>query len=314
MATINDAEFVLSFARSQANVMNARVYEIEYQEMDYGVLIPVNRNIPEWASGMDTLVLDKVGEAKWQSTYAKDVPLADVNLNMVSTSFAEYAVGYQWNVGEIGKAAFSNFPLSTRRAEAARFAAEVFVWETALMGSNLKGWTGLINNAAVTPIPAAANGTAAPTTAWVLNNGVGNKTPEEIVADINNALIGPVNLGTGIQSSILADTILLPSLALKYIEETPFGVTSPNETIASYVQTRNAYTRRTGRPLTIRELPALATASTVGVADGLPLLPAVSGRAVQLHRPGHGPYRSDRCEEAGHPLSGRHHSGSGVIH
>lgn len=265
---INDADFVLGFARQQSHILNARVYEIEYQEMDYGVLIPVNRNIPEWASGMDTLVMDKVGEAKFQSTYAKDVPLADVNLNMVSSTFAEYAVGYQWNIGEVGKAAFSNFPLTTRRAEAARFAAEVFVWETALIGSNLKGWTGLINNANVTPVAAAANGTASPNTAWVLNDGTGNKTPEEIVADINNALIGPVNIGTGIQTSIIADTILLPALALKYIEETPFGVTSPNETIASYVQTRNAYTRRTGRPLVIRELPALTRAATVGVAGG----------------------------------------------
>ena len=210
---INDADFVLGFARQQSHILNARVYEIEYQEMDYGVLIPVNRNIPEWASGMDTLVMDKVGEAKFQSTYAKDVPLADVNLNMVSSTFAEYAVGYQWNIGEVGKAAFSNFPLSARRAEAARFAAEVFVWETALIGSNLKGWTGLVNNAAVTPVAASATGTASPNTAWVLNDGTGNKTPEEIVADINNALIGPVNIGTGIQTSILADTILLPALA-----------------------------------------------------------------------------------------------------
>lgn len=265
---INDAEAVLGFARQQSYVLNARVYEIEYQEMDYGSLIPVNRNIPEWAAGMDTMILDKVGEAKWQSTYAKDVPLADVNLNMVSTQFAEYAVGYQWNIGELAKAQYSNFPLATRRAEAARFAAEVFVWETALIGSGLKGWTGLTNSAAVTPVAASATGTASPNTAWVLNDGTGNKTAEEIVADINNGIIGPVNLTNGIVTSLLADTILLPPLAMKYIEETPYGVTAPNETIASYVQTRNAYTRRTGRPLMLRELPALSTAATVGVAGG----------------------------------------------
>lgn len=265
---MHDQEMVLGFARQQSHVLNARVYEIEYQEMDYGVLIPVNTNIPEWASGMDTLVLDKVGAAKWQSTYAKDVPLADVTLNMVTQTFAEYSVGYQWNIGEIGKAQFSNFPLTTRRAEAARFAAEVFVWESALIGAELKGWTGLINHASVTPVAAAGNGTANPQTAWVLNDGTGNKTPDEIVADINHAVIGPVDTGNGILTALLADTVLLPPLAMKYIEETPYGVTAPNETIASYVQTRNAYTRRTGRPLTLRELPVLSRAATVGVAGG----------------------------------------------
>ncbi|UXA66017.1 MULTISPECIES: major capsid family protein [Xanthomonas] len=265
---IRDQAAVLSFARQQSHVLNTQVYEIEYAEMDYGSLIPINTNIPEWAAGMDTLIMDKVGEAKFQSTYAKDIPLADVNLNIVTSTFAEYAVGYQWNIGEVGKAQFSNFPLTARRAEAARFASEVFIWESALIGAQLKGWTGLINSAAVTPIAAAANGTGAPSSAWVLNDGTGNKTPEEIVADINNAVIGPVNAGNGILTSLLADTVLLPPLAMKYIEETPYGVTSPNETIASYVQTRNAYTRRTGRPLNLRELPALSRAATVGVAGG----------------------------------------------
>lgn len=265
---MNDQALVLSFARQQSHVLNARVYEIEYEEMDYRALIPINTNIPEWAAGMDTLVADKVGEAKWQSTFAKDVPLADVTLNMVSTTFSEYAVGYQWNVGELNKAQFSGFPLTARRAEAARFAAEIFVWETALIGASLKGWTGLINHASVVPQPAASVGTAAPNTAWVLNDGTGNKTPEQIVADINNAIMGPANTGNGIINALLADTVLLPPLAMKHIEETPYGVTAPNETIASYVQTRNAYTRRTGRPLTLRELPALSRAATVGVAGG----------------------------------------------
>lgn len=258
---MQDQELVFGFARQQSHVLNAQVYEIEYEEMDYRSLIPINTNIPEWASGMDTLIADKVGEAKWQSTFAKDVPMADVTLNMVSVNFAEYAVGYQWNIGELGKAQFSNFPLTTRRAEAARFSAEVFVWETALVGAELKGWTGLINSAAVAPVAASAG-------IWVNNDGVGQATPEEIVAAINSAIIGPVNTGNGIINSLLADTVLLPPLAMKYIEETPFGVTAPNETIASYVQTRNAYTRRTGQPLTMRELPALSRAATVGTAGG----------------------------------------------
>lgn len=265
---VQDQALVFSFARQQSHVLNAQVYEIEYEEMDYRSLIPVNTSIPEWASGMDTMIVDKVGEAKWQSTYAKDVPLADVTLNMVSVNFAEYAVGYQWNIGELGKAQFSNFPLTTRRAEAARFAAEVFVWETALVGASLKGWTGLINSSLVTPVAAAANGDSSPTTAWVLNTGVGNKTPDEILADINRAVMGPATAGSSIVTSVLADTILIPPLAYTYISTTPYGVAIPGQTILQVAQTNNVYTSRTGQRLTIRELPALSRAATQGVNGG----------------------------------------------
>lgn len=122
-----DPGLVLSFARQQSHVLNARVYEIEYPEMDYAALVPVNTEYPEWAGGVDTLVGDIVGKAEWQSGYTKDIPLADAKLGMVSVNFDMYAVGYQWNIEELGKASFMGFPLTNRRAEAARRASEEFL-------------------------------------------------------------------------------------------------------------------------------------------------------------------------------------------
>lgn len=268
MRNLNDAVGVdIGFVRNQSHVLNSRAFEIEYPEMDYASLVPVNTDYPEWASGVDTYVGDKVGAAKWQSGYSKDVPLADVTLQMVSSTFAMYAVGYQWNVEELGKATFANYPLTSRKATAARFAAEVFVWETALIGAGHPGWTGFINNQYITPVSAPATGTSAPQTAWVLNDGTGNKTPEQIVAELNSLVMGPPST-TGVLTSLLADTILLPPLALTYLVNTPYGVTSPNTNILQYFVANNEYIRRTGRPITIRELPVLSTSATVGVAGG----------------------------------------------
>lgn len=265
---LNDAVGVdIGFIRNQANVINARTYEIEYPEMDYASLLPVNTNYPEWAAGVDTYVGDKVGAAKWQSGYAKDVPLADVTLAMVSSQFAMYSVGYRWNVEELGKANFARYPLTAQKASAARFAAEVFVWETALTGGGHPGWAGFINSPYITPEAAPATGTAAPTTAWVLNTGVGNKTPAQIVSELNSLILGPGST-TGVLTSLLADTILLPPAALRYILGTPYGVTSPNMNILQYFIANNEYTRRTGRPVRVLELPVLSTAATVGVAGG----------------------------------------------
>lgn len=265
---LNDAVGVdIGFIRNQANIINTRVYEIEYPVMDYASILPVNTNYPEWAAGVDTYVGDKVGAAAWQSGYAKDVPMADVTLQMVSSQFAMYAVGYHWNIEEIGKASFARYPLTAQKAEAARFAGEVFVWESALTGGGHPGWTGFINSQYVTPVAAPSTGTASPNTAWVLNNGTGNKTPAQIVAELNSLVMGSPST-TGVLTSLLADTILLPPLALNYLVSTPYGVTSPNQNILQYFIANNEYTRRTGRPIRVQELPVLSTAATVGVSSG----------------------------------------------
>lgn len=270
--SVIDAAAFLGYAERSTATLNARVYNIEYPEMNLSQLVPINTSFPEWASLQVTGIADHTGRAAWQSTFGKDIPLADVTLRFIEGGFAEYGVGYQWNIGELGASQLNNFPLTARRAEAARFAADLFVFETALIGDVTKGWGGLINHPDAFTVPAAANGTAAPTTAWVLNDGTGNKTPEEIVADVNAVLMGPQNGSLGVIANVLADTLLLPPMAFGYIAVTPFGITAPGKSILQVILETNVYTTRTGQSLTIRELPALSTQATVGVAGG--------GRAV----------------------------------
>jgi hypothetical protein len=262
---MTDAAQVFSFARQQSHVLNARVYEIEYPEMDIGSLITVDTSLPEWASGIDTLIGDKTGKAEWQSGAAKDIPLADTNLALVELKFDMYALGYQWNIEELGKAQYQGYPLTERRAAAARQGSQEFLWFNFLTGSTAKGWTGIINSSVITPVVLSI-GTDT-TTAWVSNAGVGNKTPAQIVSDVNVLL-----LGTPGPSRIVKDTLLLPDAALDYIVATPYGVTSPNMSIMQYIMANNEWTRRTGKPLKIQSLDALKTAATVGIAGG--------GRAV----------------------------------
>src|SRR5690625_606150 len=267
---INDA-LALNFLRQQTRVLSERAFDVEYDLVDYAALVPVNTDYPEWSSGVDFQIGDMAGAAKWQSGWAEDVPKADVSLISVGVDFAMYAVGYGYNVEEIGKAMHAGFPLTARKAAAARQAADIFVAETALYGGGHPGWGGLINMPGVTPVASPDTGTGS-TSNWVDANGVGQKTPEQIVAELNQLLMGAPN-ASGILASLIGDTILLPPLAYQYIALTPFGVTSPNETILSWFMQRNIYTTRTGRPITIRELPALAGAGTEATVEG-------QGRAV----------------------------------
>lgn len=256
---ISDAQG-LQFLRQQTHVLSARAFNVEYDLVDYQSLVPVNTDYPEWASGVDFQVGDMVGAAKWQSGWGEDVPKADVRLLSLGVDFAMYAVGYDYNVEEIGKAQFAGYPLTARKAIAARQAADIFCAETALYGGGHPGWTGLINKAGVTPTVSPANGTGSARN-WFDANGVALKTPEQIVAEMNALLMGAPN-ATGVLSSLLGNTLLLPPLAYQGIALTPYGVTAPNMTILQWFMANNIYTTRTGQPLTIRELPALATAGT----------------------------------------------------
>lgn len=267
---INDAQ-ALNFLRQQTRVQSARAFNIEYDLVNYAELVPVNTDYPEWSSGADFQIGDMAGAAKWQSGWAEDVPKADVSLINVGVNFAMYAVGYGYNVDDIGKAMHAGFPLTARKAIAARQAADIFVAETALYGGGHPGWGGLINMVGVTPTLSPANGTDSASN-WVDADGVGLKTSEQIVAELNQLLMGAPST-SGILTSLMGDTVLLPPLAYQHIALTPYGVTSPNATILQWFMQNNIYTTRTGRPITIRELPALATAATEATVEG-------QGRAI----------------------------------
>src|SRR5690625_7118981 len=185
---ISDAQ-ALNFLRQQTRVMSARAFDVEYDLVNYAELVPVNTDYPEWASGADFQVGDLAGAAKWQSGWAEDVPKADVSLMSVGVDFAMYAVGYGYNVEEIGKAMHAGFPLTARKAAAARQAADIFVAETALYGGGHPGWGGLINMPGVTPVASPDTGTGS-TSNWVDANGVGQQTPEQIMAELNQHLMG----------------------------------------------------------------------------------------------------------------------------
>lgn len=267
---ITDAQG-LAFLRQQTHVLSSRAFEQEYDLINWRELVPVNTDYPEWASGVDFQIGDMTGAAQWQSGYSKDVPLADVKLISVSAQFAMYAVGYRYNVEELGKAMFAGFPLTARKAVAARQAADIFCAETAISGGGHPGWTGLMNLAGVTPTLSPDTGTGSARN-WVDTNGVGLKTPAEIVAEMDMLLVGP-SLTSGIMSNLIGNTLLLPPAAYRHIASTPYGVTSPNLSILQYYMQNNIFTTRTGQALVIRDLPMLASAATNATVVG-------QGRAV----------------------------------
>lgn len=275
----NDAQ-TLSFVQGQAYRINQRVYEARYPDFDYGRLIYINSEGPEWAPGVLTYTSDMSGQAKWQSAYAKDIPLADVSQDMQTRQHRLAAIGYQFNVEEVNSTmGFPGANLPDRRARAARLAYYEFMYNLTLTGDSEKGMGGLTNYTGV-PLSVAPDDGTGGVTYWVNASGVGTKTPAQIVRDINIGLQG-VNLQT--RRIALADTILLPDEALNYIAATPYSPTTM-ETILSFVARNNLYTLTTGRPLTIRAVGELSTGA-VGGATGRMVAYRNDPNEVQLHLP-----------------------------
>lgn len=256
----------LAFVMGQAFKVNTKVYETRYPDWDYGRLIYVDTEGPEWGPGIMTYQSNMNARADWFDPAAKDIPLADVEQDMATRTYQMAAIGYQWNLGEV-MTALNIFggTLSDRRAKAARLGYTKFMYDLTIKGDVKKGLGGLINYPGVVAQNAPADGTGG-STLWVDAQGVGQKTPALIARDVNIALEG-VYYGTN--EIELADTLLMPNEAYTYIAATPYNQFT-TETILSFIMRTNTYTQKTGRPLTIRTVRELSN----GAAD------AATGRLV----------------------------------
>lgn len=284
-AMITDAQS-LAFVAGQAYRINQTVLEARYPDWDFGRLVFVDTTGPEWSPGVWTYSSDISGVAKWQSGYAKDVPMADVSQDFQLKTVYLAAVGYQWNIEEVNTIlSFPGGSLPDRRARAARLAYMKFMWDLTILGNVEKNLTGLFNPAGVVPIPVPADGTGG-VRFWVDNTGVGTKTPAQIARDINTAL-GGINNATF--NTAPADTLLMSQDAYFYIAGTPYSPTTM-ETILSFVTRSNIYTIQTGRPLTIRGIRELNTAGTdatapTSVGQGRMVVYRNDPNTVKLHLP-----------------------------
>ncbi|MGX5719917.1 DUF2184 domain-containing protein [Shinella zoogloeoides] len=275
----NDAQ-ALAFVTAQAYKVNQTVYEARYPDWDFGRLIFVDTSGPEWSPGVLTYSSDMSGRANWQAGGAKDVPMADVSQDYQTKNFHLAAIGYQWNIEEVNTTmGFPGANLPDRRARAARLAYMKFMYDLTLKGNTEKGLGGLINYSGVTKTDAPNDGTGS-SRYWVDSSGVGQKTPAQIVRDINIALQGVWLDSKEIE---MADTILLPIEAYNYIAATPYSATTM-ETILSFVMRTNIYTLTTGRPLTIRTVRELGTGDAAGTAGRL-VAYKNDAEYVRLHLP-----------------------------
>lgn len=241
MYSADAQQIALSFAINQATLIEQNVYNIQYGEIQYPSLIPVDTSAPEWIQSVTYFSMDGAGAAQWFTGAAKDIPFVELTKEKFETSVHMAGIGYEWNIEEVQMALMYGINLSSDKADLAQRLAEERIEQIAWIGDPLKGFTGLVNSSTPTATTAPADGTGSATT-------FASKTPDQVLRDINAVLTG---MFTGTLGVEMADTILLPYSVLLDISTRRIDAVNQT-TILEWIERNNIYTRTTGRPLLIR--------------------------------------------------------------
>ena len=249
-----DAQAALPFVIAQGRTIETRIYQRRYPTFNYGAHVPVVTEGQPWAIGTTFFTVDAAGEAKFLSGAGTDMPFNQVTRDQASHDFAMIGSGWEWNLEEINQANLYGINLNDTKAMSAADKVERLLNSVAMVGATAKGWTGLINNASVSRVDVAADGTGS-VTFWPA------KTPDQIIRDVNN-LLGSIRENT--EEVEWADTLRLPPAAFRYISSTRIGSGDGAMTILALLRANNIYTAETNQPLDIVPLRELATASQDG--------------------------------------------------
>jgi hypothetical protein len=203
----------------QLEFMRARTTDIERPEYKARKLVPITSEVDPGAETWAYAQWDRVGMAKIVANYADDIPKVATFAKRFVQAVETIALGYGWSWLDLLRTARAGVPLRTRLAAAVRDGFESRIETIAAIGIPETGAKGLLNNANVPAIAAAAPATGANTT-W----GGPDKTPLEIVGDLlamENAII---NNTKGTRSG---DTLILPLSKLSYISQKSIYAAAP---------------------------------------------------------------------------------------
>lgn len=239
----------LAFLQSQAAHIESQVYQIQYPDIQYRGLVPVDTSAAPFAGEVTYYSMDGYGQVKFMGNDGTDFPFVETDMRKHSVQIENLGVGYSYNEWELGMAQMLGINLTADKASIVRRVSEEKLDQIIFNGQPDMGWDGLIDSALVTKsdAPAGAGGV----TEWL------QKTPDEIIKDVTTVLSGIVTTSLQIER---ADTILLPLAALHHIASTP-RASGSDMSILEWIKRYNVYTAETGAALMVRSVRGLENAA-----------------------------------------------------
>jgi len=248
-----DAQAAFGFVTAQGRNIEAAIYARRYPTYEYANHVPVVTEGNAWAIGTQFRISDWVGQAKFVSGKAKDIPFVKTTRELKSHDFLMVAAGWEWSIEEVEQARLYGINVTSDDAMAGDSAVQQKLYNVAMTGDSEVNWTGLVNNASVQKADAATVGAA---TFWGTN-----KDADDMAADVNTAL-EMVRANSG--EVEMADTLRLPPEAFRTAATRRLTDAGGTISALEYIRRNNIYTAETGLPLDIAPLRDLATASPDG--------------------------------------------------
>ena len=228
-----DSGETVFFARELEHI-KGKSYDVKYADLKARQLIPVSSEAGPGAESITYRQYDHLGVAKLISSYANDLPRADVKGKEFTTPIRSLGASYGYNLQEIRAAKMVGKPLEQRRANAAKRAIMQLENSIAFLGDAAHGLGGFISNPNYTVISMAADGNQS---GFVNSSLWKAKTPDQILRDMNLIANTPFSVTKGIE---MPDTMLMPLDQYTFISSTARSANS-DTTILEYFLKNNPF-------------------------------------------------------------------------
>jgi hypothetical protein len=213
------------FARELESI-KSKSYDIEFPPLKATKLIPVSTEAGAGAESITYQSFEETGLARIISSYADDFPRCDIRGKEFITPVKSIGASYGYSMQEIRAAMFVGRNLTQRQANATRRANDQKVNRLAWFGDNGSNILGLTNNPNIPAASVPADGVGA-STLWV------NKTPDQILRDMNQLSNGIVALTNGVE---MPNTLILPIDQYTQISSTPRSANSDTTILEYFIQ------------------------------------------------------------------------------
>lgn len=159
--------------------IRARPNETKYPDLKGRLFVPVTSEVDPGTDTWGYALWNETGMADIIANYADDVSKVAVSAQKFTFPIETIAKAYDWSWLDMRRAAKAGIPLQSRKATAVRNAFERRIEEICAVGIKGTAAKGLVNNANVPIMAAAAAAGGGHSTVW----GV-DKTPEEVVTEL----------------------------------------------------------------------------------------------------------------------------------
>lgn len=229
-----DADEGIFFARQLEHV-KAKSYDVVYAELKARQVLPVDNSAGPAAETIKYEQYDSVAVAKLISSYADDLPRADVKGKEFISPVKSLGASYGYNVQEVRAARMAGKPLEQRRADAAKRAILQKENTIALFGDSASGLKGFINNPNISSVVLPADGTGSSAL-------FSAKTADQILRDLNSVCNFIFSNTKGVEQP---DTLLLPVSTFTFLATTPRSTVS-DTTILEYFKLNQPFVKEVG--------------------------------------------------------------------